>query len=189
MKSIGPSAFEGCTALTHVTIPASVETIGLDAFKSSNPENLVIRDRETYLDLSESGLISSIDTLYLGMSNLDYLYIPNVKYLTLASNVKNLPHIRNWDGLRTIISLAPTPPTAIFTDLQYFGVDVYVPEGCLDKYMADDNWDDFFFLSEIDSEYFTLEQNSFSMYCNTEHTIRKSIIINSTYRVRDINIR
>lgn len=174
VKSIGSGAFKACTALKHVTIPASVETIGIDAFASSNPENLVIRDRETYLDLSQSGLISSIDTLYLGMSNLDYLYIPNVKYLTLASNVKNLPHIRNWDGLRTIISLAPTPPTAIFTDLQYFGVDVYVPEGCLDKYMADDNWDDFFFLSEIDSEYFTLEQNSFSMYCNTEHTINVS---------------
>ena len=27
-----------------------------------------------------------------------------------------------------------------------------------DKYMADDNWDDFFYLSEINSENFTLEQ-------------------------------
>lgn len=177
VEYIGPNAFYG-SAGRHLTIPSSVKFIGKNAFEgfgTSDPLTLVIKDRMDDLDLSDTKQSrASIDTLYLGTNKLNGIELEDLKHITLASNITSIPNFKDCKELRSIVSLASTPPTSEsvpFSDIQYFGVDVYVPEGSLDKYMADDNWDDFFYLSEINSENFTLEQNILAMNVGSERTI------------------
>ena len=175
VEYIGPDAFYN-NPCSHLTIPSSVKFIGKNAFGSlSWGLNLAIKDRMDDLDLSDTKLYSArIDTLYLGMNNFNGINLEYLEHITLASNITSIPNFKDCKELRSIVSLASTPPTSEsvpFSDIQYFGVDVYVPEGSLDKYMADDNWDDFFYLSEINSEYFTLEQNILAMAVGSERTI------------------
>ena len=61
LETIASNAFTACDSLVNVTIPASVNSIGMSAFSGSyllsatfeNPENWYEGDSETSLDLSD----------------------------------------------------------------------------------------------------------------------------------------
>ena len=178
VELIGNGAFDGCTSLTNIEIPNSVEFIGHGAFDGcTSLKNLVIEDGSETLGVGHSynddGDVSSglfkdcpIETLYLGR-NLDYEtredfgYSPFYDVITLTdvtigsmvTDVKSLYWRRYVDNLKTLQLQCATPPSVNdegFDDNQYANLNVYVPEGSLDAYKADDVWKNFLNLWEGD---------------------------------------
>lgn len=166
--------FYGCSSLTNMAIPNSVEFIGHGAFDGcTSLKNLVIEDGSETLGVGHnedicSGLFKDcpIETLYLGR-NLDYEtgeeygYSPFYDVTTLTdvtigsmvTDVKSLYWRRYVDNLKTLQLQCATPPTVNdegFDDYQYANLNVYVPEGSLDAYKADDVWKNFLNLWEGD---------------------------------------
>lgn len=178
VELIGNGAFDGCTSLTNIEIPNSVEFIGNGAFNScTGLKNLIVEDgcETLYVGYSynDDGDVSGglfkdcpIETLYLGR-NLDYKtgeeygYSPFYDVTTLTdvtigsmvTDVKSLYWRRYVDNLKTLQLQCATPPTVNdegFDDYQYANLNVYVPEGSLDAYKADDVWKNFLNLWEGD---------------------------------------
>lgn len=171
---ISNEAFNGCSSLTNIDIPNSVEYIGHGAFDGcTSLKNLVIEDGSETLGVGHnedicSGLFKDcpIETLYLGR-NLDYEtredfgYSPFYDVITLTdvtigsmvTDVKSLYWRRYVDNLKTLQLQCATPPSVNdegFDDYQYANLNVYVPEGSLDAYKADDVWKNFLNLWEGD---------------------------------------
>lgn len=174
VKEIWHDAFNGCSSLTNMAIPNSVEYIGHGAFDGcTSLKNLVIEDGSETLGVGHnedicSGLFKDcpIETLYLGR-NLDYEtredfgYSPFYDVITLTdvtigsmvTDVKSLYWRRYVDNLKTLQLQCATPPSVNdegFDDYQYANLNVYVPEGSLDAYKADDVWKNFLNLWEGD---------------------------------------
>ena len=175
VTSIGKYAFWDCSSLTSFTIPSSVMSIDDGAFGNCyNIKNLVIEDGEETLNLGSHnvsyentngyGLFYScpIETLYLGR-NINYIQDDGYGYspfngatiltdVTIGSLVTNVECINWWladKNLSTLHSLALTPPFSLsFSNSQYMNVKVYVPEGSLANYLADDVWKSFWNIHE-----------------------------------------
>ena len=158
--------FENNKTLTNVTIGSSVTEIIDDLFTDcSKLENLFIEDGSEVLTVGNGSYhdgvwdmdrvdgqfyFCPIKTLYLGRNlNYDRLPFSNVTTFTnvtigdMVTDVKSI----NWEGnenLTTIQSLAMTPPmTNSFSNKQYLNTKVYVPEGSLAAYQADEIWKNF----------------------------------------------
>ena len=158
-----------------MVIPNSVEYISSGAFYGcTGLKNLVFEDGSETLDVGYNpnngdvcgGLFKDcpIETLYLGR-NLEYEtgeeygYSPFYDVTTLTdvtigsmvTDVKSLYWRRYVDNLKTLQLQCATPPSVNdegFDDYQYANLNVYVPEGSLDAYKADDVWKNFLNLWE-----------------------------------------
>ena len=150
--------FENNKTLKNVTISSFVTEIGKNLFSDcSELENLIIEDSDEILTVDGAFDKNPIKTLYLGR-NLNYnsYYSPfssvttftNVTIGDMVTDVKGI----NWGGnenLTTIQSLAMTPPmTNSFSNKQYLNTKVYVPEGSLAAYQADEIWKNFWNIQE-----------------------------------------
>lgn len=163
--------FENNKTLTNVTIGSSVTEIIDDLFTDcSKLENLFIEDGSEVLTVGNGSYhdgvwdmdrvdgqfyFCPIKILYLGR-NLNYGISPfsNVTTFTdvrIGSMVTDVNSI-NWSNnkdLAILQSLAMTPPrTKIFSSKQYLNTKVYVPEGSLAAYQADEIWKDFWNIQE-----------------------------------------
>ena len=170
VMSIDSNAFYGCTSLTNIEIPNSVYYIWDGAFYGcTGLKNLVFEDgsERLYVGHATSNgdvFVGSfedcpIETLYLGR-NLNYEtgegygYSPfygvttltDVTIGSMVTDVKSLYWRRYVDNLKTLQLQCATPPSVNdegFDDYQYANLNVYVPEGSLDAYKADDVWKNF----------------------------------------------
>lgn len=116
---LGANAFEGCTGLTEITIPGSIDTIWNDAFNGCTNLNTVKFGKNS----SMSQYINS--GAFANCPNLQYLYLyqeDDVVYLE---------------------------DTAAFDDDFITYGTVYVPASSIDIYKEDDYWSQFSNIEEI----------------------------------------
>ena len=69
LTTIGDEAFQGCTGLTSITIPASVETIGTKAFQASGLQGIRLERASAY---SLRPLVIK-DSAFADLANLSYI--------------------------------------------------------------------------------------------------------------------
>ena len=135
--SICPSAFEGCTALTSVTIPNSVTTIGYDTFRGCT-------------GLTSVTIPNSVTSIggfaFSGCTGLTSVTIPN-SVTTIGGSA-----FSGCTGLKKIYSLNPVPPVIYWDTFVAYDVDLFVPKGCVPKYKEAKYWKDFRFIGEIEEE-------------------------------------
>lgn len=174
VKSIGNYAFYGCDALTSVTIPNSLTNIGESAFAYC--------DGLTSISIPNS-VVNIEDDAFKGCH-----YLENV---TIGISVENIgmSAFENCNKLSTINSLNPTPPTLdvfCFSDGIKSKCDVFIPNGCLNKYMESD-WKNFF--SKIKETSSTKIDNILSDNAATTLGAFYDLLGNRrTFPVRGINI-
>ena len=142
VTSIGIKAFKGCTGLTKITIPNSVITIGNCAFYNcENLEEIIVYDNTTHIGEYAFANCLSLSNVVLG---------------------KNIKEIGNYtfDGSTRIKSVyvyvyvyvyADTPPTIYqetFTFHTTENATLYTPKGKLNNYAEASCWKYFFDIQE-----------------------------------------
>lgn len=129
IKYIGEGVFENCTALTRITLPASVRYIGRYAFRGCTSLEEVI-----FLGGTENLVIE--EGAFEGCTKL--------RTITLPTNVTTIgpDAFKDCDLLESVTILAQAPP--IITDIIFnIGADVtiYVPSESVDAYRS--IWSDY----------------------------------------------
>lgn len=89
LESIGKAAFDACHALTKITIPNSVKTIGNGAFSNCSSLNVVTIDKESELTEIEKNA-------FYGCGTLEEITIPN-KLTTIGDTI-----FKNCESLNTV---------------------------------------------------------------------------------------
>ena len=77
VTGIGQDAFRRCSNLQSITIPASVKTIGSDAFYDTNIKKLTVSSVDSWLKTSLNSVISTPHEMYVGSSLLTTVTIPS----------------------------------------------------------------------------------------------------------------
>ena len=78
ITEIGSSAFEGCSSLTKITIPASVVMIGADAFKNSALTNVNLENKQNwYLVEYATQTLTALDSSVFASEEALATYIKN----------------------------------------------------------------------------------------------------------------
>ena len=131
VTSIENYTFNGCSSLTAATIPNSVTSIGYAAFRGCSGL--------TYIDIPNS--VTSIgQSAFAGCSGLTSITIPNS--VTSIGQVA----LQGCSGL-TSVTVGTTTPVSInsncFNDSNIANATLYVPAGCVEAYLAADNWKKF----------------------------------------------
>jgi len=154
VTSIGTSCFYKCNSLTSVTIPATVNSLGNSAFNScvgllsitigaSSIGNNCFQGSTNIENITLLGGVESIgSSCFNGLNKPTELILPST--LTTIGGAA----FANMRALKTMVSLATTPPT--ITGTQAFAnvssVKIYVPyssdQSILNNYKAAQYWSD-----------------------------------------------
>lgn len=158
LSLLGNNAFEGCKALTSITIPGNVETIGNNAFIYCSLLNTAIISEgvkvigasafcqcKVLSDLTLPSTLTQISNYaFSGCKPLTELTIPE-NVTTIGSNA-----FEYCSGVVKMEVLATTPPEITANSFKSVPTDipVYVPQGCLELYQANEFWNVFINLQE-----------------------------------------
>ena len=161
VRSIGESAFDGCSSLTSIVIPSSVTSIGESAFDGcSSLTSIVIPSSVTSIGVSAfsgcSGLTSMVfsksatsvgNAVFYGCSGLASIVLPEAVTSVGASA------FGECDGLREIYCLSSVAPSA--ENETFDGIDrdkciLYVPTGSITSYQQALGWGGFEHIVEKD---------------------------------------
>ena len=217
VTAIKNSLFSDCTNLTSVTIPNSVTSIGDYAFAycenlpSIDIPNSVTTIGTTAFRQCYAFTSVTIPNSVTSIGSSAFIYCHALTSVTLGSGLTSMSSsvFRDCENLRTIVSLATTPPTignATFTSDQYTNAKLFVPEGSLSAYQAAENWSNFTNIREkafefmVDGIYYkysnATNKTASVTYCDTTYnsysgvvTIPDSVTYNGmTYPVVAIGI-
>ena len=215
VTAIKNSLFSDCTNLTSVTIPNSVTSIGDYAFAycenlpSIDIPNSVTTIGTTAFRQCYAFTSVTIPNSVTSIGSSAFIYCHALTSVTLGSGLTSMSSsvFRDCENLRTIVSLATTPPTignATFTSDQYTNAKLFVPEGSLSAYQAAENWSNFTcikekaFSFEVDGIYYyihsVLDKIVYVCYSDTDYnsysgnvTIPSTVTCNGiTYTVTSI---
>ena len=149
-------AFYGCTSLTSIEIPASVQTIGKAAFQECTKLATVRFEHNSQLKSIEGGYYrSSSGSDYFSGPIGAFYRLPNLRTVDM-SNCTQVESIGGYafygnSELRLVKIGTPTPPTC---DQAAFGVNpqsvLKVPTGCADAYKAAIGWRGFTSITGLD---------------------------------------
>ena len=149
-------AFYGCTSLTSIEIPASVQTIGEAAFQECTKLATVRFEHNSQLKSIEGGYYrSSSGSDYFSGPIGAFYRLPNLRTVDM-SNCTQVESIGGYafygnSELRLVKIGTPTPPTC---DQAAFGVNpqsvLKVPTGCADAYKAAIGWRGFTSITGLD---------------------------------------
>ena len=124
---IGESAFEGCSALSSITIASGVTTIGDGAFYGCSALSSIIM---------EDGIITIGEGSFSRCTSLSSVTIP--------STVKTIGDLAYYGcvSLKKVIVLSEIPPV-ISSNTFNNNITLMVPDESLDAYLKAPNWDQF----------------------------------------------
>ena len=133
LETIHQSAFKGCTALRDVKFPNRMKIIWDYAFQNCTSLTEVVLP-----DSIDSGLKSY---LFSGCTQLQSIILPSY-FKTTSSTACNRQAFEGCSGLKRLIHRASEPLRAyqILSRNLIDGVSVIVPNGCLELYSADVDW-------------------------------------------------
>ena len=150
--TISKDAFNGCTALTAITIPSSVTSIGASAFENSGLKNLTIKSGVTYSTYVYKGCnsLSSV-TIEQGTRMIEQGTFAQCTGLTSVEFPSSITYIGNsafigCRGMEYMILHSTTPPN-LGTNAFDFGIGnsciFYVPCSAMAAYLAHEDWQPF----------------------------------------------
>lgn len=125
IKKIGPSAFQNCSELVEINLPATLTYIEDDAFMRCGFKKVVIPDAVTTVSSKAFYSCMSLETVYLG------------------SGVRSLSDsFSGCTALKEVYCKSQTPPTitAGVFDSASEELVIYVPEGSSPAYKMDTKW-------------------------------------------------
>ena len=148
---IGDYAFDGCSSLTSITIPESVQLTSIG--------NYAFRDCSNLTAITIPNSATSI-------GNCAFNNCTSLKELTLGKGLRKITSgaFYGCEELEKITIHTAQPPTTtgnIFTDKVYENATLYVPQGCISKYQVMTGWSGFYNISEIEGgtpDYLTIKQ-------------------------------
>ena len=151
VTSIGYSAFEGCTEIASVTIKSGKVSIGYGTFASSTKlkEYIVSPDNESH---------SSLDGVLFDKDKTTLIHYPMAKESTSYTIPNSVTSIGDrafygYTGLKEFYSANPTPPTCESTTFSYGSMTnciLYIPVGSYTTYWLAIGWSNFRNIVEIE---------------------------------------
>jgi len=144
--TIADKAFIGGPRFDTLVIPSTVTSLGAQAFDGAKIKVLVIPDNiKTIPDNAFSGCEMESIILKEGVTTIEQfgLYGNHITSLVLPSTITKLDYCAfDCSTLKSIVCLAPEPPTANFVNYSTKIDTVYVPANSVSKYKASSDWED-----------------------------------------------
>ena len=163
VTSLGEYAFDGCTGLTSIEIPASVASIGDYAFDGCTGLTSIeipasVTSIGEYVFLGCSGLTSiEIPASVTAIGEYAFMNCTGLTSIEIPASVTSIGDYAFYccTGLNKVISHATVPPTCDTTNI-WFNVNkstctLYVPAGTKDAYAAAEGWRYFSVIEEFDT--------------------------------------
>lgn len=162
LKTIGRKAFMG-SKLKEVILPEGLETLTKEAFQGSVDLKKVVLPGSlrvvTYSAFSGCKALESL-TLNEGIQEIESTAFKNCNALTAVSFPSTITKVQgsafnNCKALKEVTSLATTPPSleaSAFAQEVFDGAKLLVAKGSLDKYRADEKWNKFKTIEEVQGE-------------------------------------
>ena len=145
--------FYGCTALTSIEIPASVETIEAAAFKGCSSLATVTFEKGSQLKTIAGGyyFYVSYRNYYGAFCQLKNLMTVDMSACTQVETIGEYAFYED-SKLRLFKIGTETPPTCGIS--AFYGINLYsvlkVPSGCADAYKAKSGWREFASITGLD---------------------------------------
>jgi hypothetical protein len=161
VNSIGDWAFSTC-GITSVTIPSTVEKIGMEAFCYCTSLSTVRLTK----GLKEIGYAAfygckSIPSIMLpdGLETIDFeafFWCDALTSITIPASVTSIKDCSFWcSGLKSVTSLIEEPfPVRDICDFRYYHPVLYVPAGTKEKYASLAGWNDFPHIYELNRSWY-----------------------------------
>ena len=146
-------AFLGCSSLTSIEIPASVETIEATAFKRCSKLTTVTFEKGSQLKTIGGGFDTNVGYRYIygAFSELKNLMTVDMSACTQVEIIEECAFY-NDPELRLFKVSAKTPPTC--ENNAFVGINPYsvlkVPSGCANAYKAATGWKNFASITGLD---------------------------------------
>lgn len=144
--TIADKAFIGGLRFDTLVIPSTLTSLGVQAFEGAKIKVLVIPGNiKTIPDNAFSGCDIESIILKEGVTTIEQLglYGNNITSLVLPSTITKLDYCAfDCSTLKSIVCLAPEPPTANFINYSTKIDTVYVPANSVSKYKASSDWED-----------------------------------------------
>ena len=146
-------AFLGCSSLTSIEIPASVETIEATAFKRCSKLTTVTFEKGSQLKIIGGGFDTNVGYRYIygAFSELKNLMTVDMSACTQVEIIEECAFY-NDPELRLFKVSTETPPTC--ENNAFVGINPYsvlkVPSGCANAYKAATGWKNFASITGLD---------------------------------------
>ena len=146
-------AFLGCSSLTSIEIPASVETIEATAFHDSSKLTTVTFEKGSQLKIIGGGFDTNVGYRYIygAFSELKNLMTVDMSACTQVEIIEECAFY-NDPELRLFKVSTETPPTC--ENNAFVGINPYsvlkVPSGCANAYKAATGWKNFASITGLD---------------------------------------
>lgn len=158
VTAIGHSAFSGCSALTAIELPNTLEEIDDLAFNATGLTHITLPSSITSVELHSFAECSALKSVNISdgittVFNMLFALCPALTTLELGRDVQKIGIMAfyNSASLAKITCHAVVPPSVVdaFSGSIYSTAVLYVPEASIDAYKEASTWKDFLNIKAI----------------------------------------